>query len=204
MLTQELDDTAGDKPKKTARFVMNALGKLALAPLLIAAGCLLTGLYGALHNQISYTIGPDYFHAFKFQQFAIPEAIQNRLGASLVGWLASWWTGLALGPLLLAVAVFAKGPIAFTRRFFVAAAIALSVALVIGAGAVVVGAFTITSADPNSLFASPGLSDPVGFSRAALLHNMSYLAAVIGVLIAMVYCIAKAILDRKTKGRDAG
>ena len=47
--------------------------KILLFPLLLAAGCIISGLYGAFHNQISYTVSPDYFHAFKFDQFGIPE-----------------------------------------------------------------------------------------------------------------------------------
>jgi len=40
--------------------------KLALFPFLLAAGCGISGLYGAAHDQISYSISPDYFHALKF------------------------------------------------------------------------------------------------------------------------------------------
>lgn len=33
--------------------------KLALYALLLAAGCILAGLYGALHDQISYSLSRD-------------------------------------------------------------------------------------------------------------------------------------------------
>ena len=46
---------------------------------LLAAGCLNAGVYGALHNQISFTVSPDYFFAFKFRQFGIPEEFRDRL-----------------------------------------------------------------------------------------------------------------------------
>ena len=68
--------------------------KLAFVPVLLMVGCLFAGLYGIIHNQISYTVSPEYFHAFKFQQFNIPPSLQNRIGASIVGWGASWWMGL--------------------------------------------------------------------------------------------------------------
>ncbi len=76
---------------------MRLLVRLALLPVCLLISCLYAGIFGMLHNQISYTISPDYFHGFKFRQFDIPEALQNRLGASLVGWYASWWMGLPLG-----------------------------------------------------------------------------------------------------------
>src|ERR1043166_5820682 len=76
--------------------------KIALFPILLIAGCICAGLYGALHDQISYTVSPDYYFAFKFHQFAIPPALQNRVGASIVGWRASWWMGIFIGiPVLL-------------------------------------------------------------------------------------------------------
>ena len=55
------------------------------------------GGYGAVHNHISYTVSPDYFHAFKFHQFGIPPELRGRVGASIVGWHASWWMGLFVG-----------------------------------------------------------------------------------------------------------
>jgi len=48
---------------------------------------------GALHNQVSYTVRPDYFYAFKFHHLPF-RPLQNRSGASIVGWHASWWMGL--------------------------------------------------------------------------------------------------------------
>jgi len=80
------------------------MAKIALFPLLMIAG-----LYGALHNQISYTVSPDYVHAFKFQQFDISENLQGRVGASIVGWYASWWMGLLIGVPVLLVGLILPG-----------------------------------------------------------------------------------------------
>ena len=33
--------------------------KVALVPVLLIVACLLAGVYGALHNQISYTVSPE-------------------------------------------------------------------------------------------------------------------------------------------------
>jgi hypothetical protein len=59
--------------------------KAALFPVLLAAGCLVSGAYGALHDQLSYTVSPDYFHPLKFDQFSIPSHLHNRAGAAPVG-----------------------------------------------------------------------------------------------------------------------
>jgi hypothetical protein len=35
------------------------MAKLALFPVLLAAGCVIAGVYGMLHDQISYRVSPD-------------------------------------------------------------------------------------------------------------------------------------------------
>ncbi|MFD1344620.1 hypothetical protein, partial [Litorisediminicola beolgyonensis] len=68
-----------------------------LAALLIFAASVITaGLFGVLHNQLSYSVGPAYFTELKFDQFGIAPDRQTRLGAALIGWRASWWMGAAL------------------------------------------------------------------------------------------------------------
>ncbi len=64
---------------------------------LLLLSCLMAGLYGMLHNQISYTVSPEYFTSFKFRQSGVPPAMGDRAGAALVGWQASWWMGIVIG-----------------------------------------------------------------------------------------------------------
>ena len=46
---------------------------------------LAAGLFGILHNQLSYTVAPEYFTQFKFIQFRMLES--ELLGGLLYGWL---------------------------------------------------------------------------------------------------------------------
>ena len=43
--------------------------KLIVYGLLVVIAVLFAGLYGVVHNQISYTVSPEYFTKFKFRQF---------------------------------------------------------------------------------------------------------------------------------------
>ncbi len=70
-------------------------------PLLFAFACLLSGVYGALHNQISFTVSPEYFTKFKFDQFQISPHFYDRFGTAIVGSQASWWMGLIIGVFLI-------------------------------------------------------------------------------------------------------
>lgn len=59
--------------------------KAFLTVLLMILACLIAGVYGALHNQISYTVAPEYFTKFKFYQFQIGASLHGREGCALVG-----------------------------------------------------------------------------------------------------------------------
>lgn len=64
-------------------------------------GALIAGGYGVLHDQITYTIGPEYFHNFKFHQFAYADfGFGDRVFATTIGFLATWWVGLFVGWIL--------------------------------------------------------------------------------------------------------
>ena len=57
---------------------------LFLAYLLLAVAT--AGLFGALHDQISYTVAPEYFTRFKFIQFdLLDERVPERLRVAAVG-----------------------------------------------------------------------------------------------------------------------
>ena len=60
----------------------------------IVLAVLAAGAFGMVHDQISYTVSPEYFTKFKFLQFRLldPE-VPERLRAAKVGFLASWHPG---------------------------------------------------------------------------------------------------------------
>jgi hypothetical protein len=47
------------------------LKKILTISLLAVAACLLAGVYGILHDQLTYTISPEYNTKFKFYQFGL-------------------------------------------------------------------------------------------------------------------------------------
>lgn len=157
--------------------------RVLLFPFLIAGACLLAGFYGALHNQISYTVGPDYFHVFKFRQFGVPPDLHNRMGAAIVGWRASWWMGLVLGApialLSLAIPQVSRAAWAFVQAAFVV----LGVTLALGLASLL---FTVPPELYPRLYIPTGLADPAPFVRAGFMHSTSYMAGLIGVFFGVV------------------
>lgn len=151
------------------------LRKLALFPILLVTACLFVGLYGGLHDQISYSISPDYYHAFKFNQFSIPVALRNRVGASIVGWYASWWMGLFIGVPVLLVALIMPDRRSYVTRSLVAFAVVVFTALVVGLSALI------------------HASDRVAFDRVGTMHNFSYLGGGLGIITASIYLVIERV-----------
>ena len=60
--------------------------RLLVYGLLIVLAVLAAGLYGVVHNQISYTVSPEYFTKFKFRRFGLVDTpLAGRVRASMVG-----------------------------------------------------------------------------------------------------------------------
>lgn len=174
--------------------------KAFLIPPLLIIACLIAGSYGALHNQISYTVSPDYFHQFKFIQFNLIPELQSRLGASLVGFGASWWMGILMCPFLL--------PIGFKRlssqQYFISilqAFIVITVtALITGAIALLL-AFIFVMPENVSTIAkyNQEINHPVAFIRAGVMHNFSYLGGFLGVLTSRKF-LKKQLTKNSSQG----
>jgi hypothetical protein len=65
-------------------------------------GGLIAGAYGIVHDQVTYTIAPEYFTKLKFHQFHYADfGLGNRIFAATIGFLATWWVG-AIAAWLLA------------------------------------------------------------------------------------------------------
>jgi hypothetical protein len=169
------------------------MAKLALFPLLLIAGCVVSGLYGALHDQISYSVSPDYFHAFKFYQFDIPERLQNRLGAGLVGWLASWWMGVFIGMPVLLAGLIMPDARTYARKSLVAFGVVAATALAFGLGALAYAHFSIDESAVRGYTFPPDVADPVAFARVGTMHAFSYLGGLVGIITAVIYLVVARV-----------
>ncbi len=163
----------------------------------ILFACLMAAAFGALHNQVSYTVGLEYFHAFKFIQFAIEDGLQNRLGAAIVGVYASWWMGIIIGLPVGIIVLFAPRASLSTSYFIRSCLRVILITAATAMIALMVGFETI-HADALPIWMSQHESvNPVGFARAGLMHNYSYFGAVIGLAYASIWSIRHTIKARR-------
>jgi len=161
------------------------LGKFPTFFLLLMLAALGAAIFGALHNQLSYSVGPDYFHSIKFPQFAIPDTTPPRLGAAQVGVLASWWMGPIVG---LPAFLYGLVAVPTARSFFAAGVGGIGLVLLLSTFTAALGLFGGIVSDATGLLGplvTPEGVDRSDFLRAGLMHDATYLGGALGALVAI-------------------
>jgi hypothetical protein len=162
------------------------LGKFPTFFLLMALAAGSAAMFGALHNQLSYSVGPDYFLSLKFPQFGIAESTAPRIGAAQVGAMASWWMGMAVALPAFLLGLFTVP----TARSYLAAGIgAIGLVIVLATMAAFAGLIGGLIADTTGLL-DTSLTPPEGvdrsdFLRAGFMHEAAYVAGALGALVAI-------------------
>lgn len=159
---------------------------------MLVVAAIIAGIYGAIHDQISYSFSSEYFTHFKFIQFAIPWAYETpRLGAAFVGALATWWMGVLVAVVLGLLGFIFPHPkqmaIQLTKSFVVVVVVALLTGLV---GL----AYGYMQVDANSVgnymqWVWSGVTNPVQFVRVGFMHNASYIGGATGLAAGAIYLI---------------
>ncbi|GAB5440394.1 MAG: hypothetical protein Fues2KO_07430 [Fuerstiella sp.] len=151
----------------------------------VLSGILIAATYGVLHDQVTYTIGPEYFTNFKFDQFAYADfAFHDRIFAGLVGVLATWWVGLIAGWLLARRCLQHMAPIharPLIRKGFV---IVFACSLLGSISGYAYGLWNGPDADYsgwNWAFSQFAVTDPWAFMKVAYIHNAGYIGGAIGI-----------------------
>ena len=154
-------------------------------------GSLIAALYGVIHDQITYSLSPEYFTRLKFAQFHYADfGLPPRCFVAEIGFLATWWVGFIAGWFLARVAVPRWPPVdaraGILRGFGIILSCAFTTSLV-GFG---LGLLRGPNADYcgwQEFVQTRGVVDLPSFVRVAYIHNASYLGGLIGLMVALVY-----------------
>ena len=163
-----------------------------LLPMLCYAvlGALLAGLYGVVHDQITYSISPEYFTRLKFFQFHYADFdLPPRYFVAEIGFLATWWVGFIAGWFLARVAVPGATPAQARSRCLRGFAVILACAFASSLMGFALGLSLGSNADFSgwqSFASQRGIADLPSFVRVAYIHNASYVGGLIGLVIALV------------------
>jgi hypothetical protein len=158
--------------------------------LILLVGAVAASAYGAIHNQISYSFSNEYFTQFKFIQFGLPWAQDYpRLGAALVGALATWWMGVLVCIILGLFGFMFPSPKQMGLNLTKSLVVVTGVALLTGLLGLIYGYIKIDNETVINYmhWVRPGVTDPVQFVRVGFMHNASYLGGLTGLIAGIIY-----------------
>lgn len=157
----------------------------------VPAAVLAAGAFGALHDQISYTVSPEYFTKFKFVQFdLLNDDIPERMRAAQVGFLASWWMGVPLGVLIGAAGFIHPDVPQMRRALLWSLVVAIAFTLLFALGGLVYGLIqtgTVDLAHPEGWYIPQGLVQPRRFISVGYMHNAAYTGGEFAVPVAWAF-----------------
>jgi hypothetical protein len=166
--------------------------------LLVLVACLLAGLYGVVHDQLTYSISPEYYTKFKFYQFGLKdggdEAIFSnpRIEVSIVGLLATWWMGIPIGLVLGLVGLIHKD---WRTMFFTtskAFVLTIVIAFATGLMGLAYGQLFLTQkakTEFQNWYIPDNLIDFENFIKVGSMHNFSYLGGLFGLIGGLLFTI---------------
>ncbi len=154
-----------------------------------AIGAIFAGVYGALHDEVTYSTSQEYFTRLKFSQFRYANfGLPPRVFVAEIGFLATWWVGFLAGWFLARVTVPAFPPAVAFRHTIHGLMIIFGFVL---ASSILGYVFGIVHGSDYSawehLGSTLGIVNLPGFVRVAYIHNAGYLGALMGLVGAVIY-----------------
>lgn len=180
--------------------------KFLILILIIFITPIIGGLYGILHDQLTYSISPEYYTKFKFYQFGLMdmgnEAIfpNPRIEVSAVGFMATWWMGLPIGLLLGLVGLIHKD---YKQMFHVtmkAILVTVFVAFMTGLLGLAYGSLFLTDKGVD-WWLPENLIDTRNYISVGSMHNFSYLGGLLGLIAGVIFSVKrkkKTVLQQRT------
>lgn len=157
--------------------------------LIILASILIAGIYGILHDQITYTISNEYFTLFKFEQFGINDwGISDiRTKAGIIGFLATWWVGLFLGIVYAVISLFLD-PKKVLKNSLKSIFLNIGVAILFGILGFIYGVLFL-KAENIDWYIPEQTKNIQNFVNVGSIHNFGYLGGLVGLFIGIYYQI---------------
>ena len=176
---------------------MKVINKVLVALLLVLIAVIVSGVYGIIHDQFTYSLSPEYYTKFKFYQFGFGYLYEvsgepTRSIVSYVGWLATWWVGLILGIILSGIGFLHQT----AKKMFVVTikAIGINLMIVIVMGLIGLGIgylFGNIEGFENRPYQISEVVEKRDFVAVGWMHNFGYLGGVIGLIAGVIFSLKK-------------
>lgn len=167
-----------------------ALRHLPIMLAISGLGTLIAGTYGIVHDQISFTLSPEYFTKFKSEQFEFVDfGWPLRAYVAVIGFLATWWVGFIAGWFLARLTVPHLERDVAIRLCIRGFAVVFAFALAGGLTGALLGWLRMDDADLGNWtdFAlSYGVKRVDQFVWVGYIHNSGYAGGLVGLIVALV------------------
>lgn len=178
--------------------------KFVLFLLIVGVAIVMAAIYGVGHDQVTYSISPEYYTKFKFIQFNLADSgaaqhmTQPRSAVVMVGVMASWWMGLLMGAVLGLIALVYRNADRMFQSAIQALGLTLLIAILCGGIGYLYGHGTLAKTGVR-WWIPPNVVDRAAFITAGSIHNFSYLGGAIGLIVGIVFLLIK---NWKLRGRE--
>lgn len=169
--------------------------KIALAdlpPMLGTAvvGALVAGIYGILHDQVTYSICPEYFTKLKFHQFHYADfGLGDRVFVSCVGFLATWWVGFIIAWFLARRLIPGQQGARAYRGIIKGFVIVFACGIAAGIAGNIYGLWFGSNYDYaiwGTILEQHEIENATAFVRVAYIHDAGYLGGLAGFIVALI------------------
>lgn len=175
---------------------MNIINRVFAISLIIILSIFISCIFGAFHNQISYTVSEEFFQNFLFVQFEVDDwnIKSDRLKASLIGILGSYWMGFLLGIIYAIIYLFLKTENKL-KYIFIAILINVLSALV---GSLIAYCFAhfFMSVENSGIWMDFGTQNADRYMEASYMNTGSYFGGVVGLVIGVLFLLNKNVLSK--------
>lgn len=158
--------------------------------LVVLLGGIIAGIYGILHDQITYSISPEYFTKLKFTQFRFADfGWGDRFFVATIGFLATWWVGCIAAWFLGRRQIPNQARDQAYRKIAKGMLCMIVFGMIFGVAGYFYGLLRGPEADYSSwtwAFREFEIIDKWSFVRVAYIHNAGYLGGFVGFVVALV------------------
>ena len=160
--------------------------------LLIVLTPIIAGIYGAIHNQVSSEISPEYFTKFKIHQFRLTgmyeKGINFNLIVGIIGFQATWTLGFPIGFLIGTMSFVRSRTSEILKNGLIGIATCIFTTFTSGSIGYIIGKMKpteqITLDTSRYLFKYVEQKDK--FYLAGSVHNAGYIGAGLGLIIGLI------------------
>lgn len=176
--------------------------KFAIFCLIILVAIVIASIYGVGHDQVTYSISPEYYTKYKFIQFNLADSgaaqhmTQPRSAVVMTGVKGTWWMGLMIGVVLGLIAFIFRDADTMFSSVLQALWLVLLIVIVAGVTGGLYGHYVLVRKGVG--WWMPGnLVDRGAYITVGSIHNFSYVGGIAGLVIGVIFLVIRNYRLRK-------